>query len=142
MNATYAPARGEPAGLTFLQLFMSNAPGAGGGNHIDPVPNDDTEPMYYTAAERGRFGLNFRDVGPRDTCAAPCNITTQFDTYLVSFNAANMTVTAFDGWMWGYNLVVVARRKDVPEPAGLTLLISSLALLGLIRAVRARHPTT
>jgi hypothetical protein len=137
MDATYAPAATDPAGLTFINLFSSNAAGAGGGTHIDPFPNDDTEPFYYTAGERAMFGLTFND-NPFDSCPAGCNgtIRTQFHTYLVSFDAANKVATAYDGWMWGYDLVCT----PVPEPTTITLMALGIGMLTL--KIRRRKGTS
>jgi len=83
-----------------MNLFIST----NSGTHIDPFPNDDTEPFYYTAAERARFGLRFLD-NPSRPCPALCPGGTIFDTYLTSFNAATKTATVYDGWEWGYRVV-------------------------------------
>ena len=100
MDATYVPAATDPAGVTFVNLFVSS----NSGTHIDPFPNDDTEPLYYTAAERAMFGLRFLD-NPSRPCPALCPGATTFDTYLATFNAATMRVTVYDGWEWGYRVV-------------------------------------
>jgi hypothetical protein len=136
MDATYVPAATDPSGLTFMQLFMSNA-AVLGGTHIDPVPNDDTEPFYYTAGERAVFGLRFVDT-PFDSCPPDCNgtITTQFQTYLVSFDAANKVATVYDGWKWGYQLVC----EPVPEPATVTLIALGVGMLTL--KLRRRKSTS
>lgn len=124
MDATYVPGVNDPAGLTFAQMFTDNV--GGGRMHIDPFPNDpgDTEPMYYTAAERATFGLRFVD-NPSDPCPGfPATRTVRFETHMVSFNAAAMVMTSYDGWSWGYDLVCV------PAPTAAALMAVGVLALG------------
>jgi hypothetical protein len=129
MDATYTPAATDPAGLTFMQVFVDNS-----ATHIDPFPNDDTEPFYYTAAERTTHGLNFID-NPDDLCPNRCPDKVTFDTYLVSFNAAAKVATVYDGWRWGFQIVAV------PEPSVVVLLLlGSLVAIAMWRIRESSHP--
>jgi hypothetical protein len=122
LDATYAPAANDPPSLTFSQMFTDNV--GGGRVHIDPFPNDDTEPMYYTAAQRGTFGLRFVD-NPSDPCPGfPATRTVRFETHVVSFDAATMVMTAYDGWSWGYDLVCI------PEPTAAALMAIGVLAMG------------
>jgi hypothetical protein len=124
MDATYAPGPKDPANLTFIQVFTDNY---GTGTHIDPFPNDDTKPFYYTDQEQKDHGLNFID-RPNNSCLKPDFVyVNRFDTYLVSFSGT--TATVYDGWEWGYDLVCTA-----PEPSSLvtlSLAAGCFAIFGL-----------
>jgi hypothetical protein len=125
MDATYTPGKGDPGTLTFVQVFVENA-AAGGGTHVDPFPRNYKTPFYYTDAEQKKHGLNFID-NPSDTVtAAGVNPAVTFDTYLVSFDSKKKTVTAYDGWQWGYQFNVVKAGggggAPSPEPGTMTLM--------------------
>lgn len=133
IDATYVPAAGDPSGLTFIQVFVDNT----AGTHIDPFPNDDTEPMYYTAAERAQRGLEFMDnpqAGP-----LPPNDTenTVYSTYLMSFNATTHVVTVYDGFTWGYQDVTTGRGggggNGLPEPSTISFCIAGLLMFSLLK---------
>ena len=128
MDATYTPGQNDPSGLTFINVYQDKT-----GTHLDPIPNTDTEPFYYTAAQRALFGLGFEDY-PSDPCPPPNPkisgplISVRFFTYLATFDAAAKVATAYDGWSWGYDLncnppanrpVIAA----VPEPSSLQMMV-------------------
>ena len=130
MDATYAPGTNDPANLTFIQVFTDNY---GGGTHVDPFPNDDTEPFYYTAAERTAHGLNFLD-NPHNPCTMlNFTYTNEFFTYLVSFSGT--TATVYDGFEWGYDV----RCTTVPEPSSLVNLGMAAGLSLGVLGSRARR---
>ena len=130
MNATYAPAGGEPT-LRWIQMFTDNTgPGGAMVMHIDPFPNDDTLPFYYTAAE-GINNLTFDDHPNDAVTSVPFNRTVTFQTYEASFNDTTKVATICDGFSWGYNIVVV------PEPGSLSLLIVAGGGFLLARRYRA-----
>jgi hypothetical protein len=98
--------------------------------HIDPFPNDDTLPFYYTAAE-GINNLTFDDHPSDPVTGVPFNRTVTFQTYEASFDDVNKVATIRDGFSWGYNIVVV------PEPGSLSLMILAGGCLLLARRFRA-----
>jgi len=140
LNATYVPGVGDPPGvLTFLQVFVQTGtfPNA---THVDPNPNDDTQPFYYTAAEQTANGLTFSD-NPQTNSASvtsPSTRTTTFSNYLVTFDATKKTVTAYDGFQWGYSVVT---PTPAPE-ASTTLSFGALLALGLGSMILARRRKT
>ncbi len=136
MVATYTPGTGDPDELTFIQMWYddySESPPAGTFTyHIDPFPNDDTEPFYYTAAERATHGLQFND-NPCNWCTAcPETYVNRFDAYMCSWDAGTTTVTVHDGWSWGYDL----KCNPIPEPA--TMLGVLLGFCSVGRYIRKR----
>ncbi|MEG4292164.1 PEP-CTERM sorting domain-containing protein [Microcoleus sp. C2C3] len=128
MIATYARVAGPTIeNLRFIQLFTDNT-GANNAlvSHIDPFPNDDNLPWYYTDTEHEQNStantMTFRDF-PFDTVTTiPFNRTVRFEAYLATFNNTTKVATIHDGWSWGYDV------QAVPEPA--TILGSAMALGG------------
>ncbi len=120
MDATYAPGVGESGfNLRWVQMFNSSL----SGRHIDPKPNDDTQPFYYTDAEFGVAGLNFVDnpsLGPLPNAAFSYSVT--FDLFLVSADITNKKVTVHDGIRWGYKLNVVPGPSALASFGGLLML--------------------
>jgi hypothetical protein len=127
MDATYTPDKKDPANLTFTQVFVANAV-TGRGTHVDPFPNSYKEPFYYNADERKKHGLHFNDNPQSPVRGVGQNSQKTFYTYLVSFDAAKKTLTAYDGWEWGYKFDVVKAGgggdggSPSPEPGTMTLL--------------------
>lgn len=142
MEATYTPGTGDLVlgELTFIQMwyddYSENPPHGCFTYHIDPFLNDDTEPFYYTAAERATYGLQFVD-NPCDWCTAcPQTRVVGFDTYMCSWDAGAMTVTVHDGWSWGYDLECEGGIPVIPEPA--TMLGVLLGFCSVGRYIRKR----
>ena len=51
-----------PDGFRFTQMIDTNAPLHGAtAPYVDPHPNDDTKPFYWTDAEQGRYPTTFKD---------------------------------------------------------------------------------
>lgn len=129
MIATYARGTTDPAiaNLRFIQLFTDNT-GANSAlvSHIDPVPNDDQLPWYYTDTEHTNFStattMTFRDFPSDPVTSIPFNRTVRFETYLATFDNTTKVATIRDGWSWGYDV------QAVPEPA--TILGTAMALGG------------
>lgn len=120
MDAFYRKGAADPAiqDLRFIQLFTDNT-GKNGAldSHIDPVPNSDNLPWYYTeeqtTANQGPPGANpptvmaFSD-GPSDPVnEIPFNRTVRFETYLATFDLATKVATIHDGWRWGYDITAL-----------------------------------
>ncbi|MCW3094435.1 MAG: hypothetical protein JWL77_53 [Chthonomonadaceae bacterium] len=136
LNATYTPGGADPAVLTYLQVFQQTGTfTANNATHIDPFPRGYTTPFYYTAAEQATFGLNFVDNPSTNSASvlAPSVRTTTFSVYLVDFNLAAKTVTAHDGWTWGYSVVATT-----PEPGTITMVLC-FTLSGSVLALRRRR---
>ena len=129
MKATYTRATTDPtiADLRFIQLFTDNT-GDNGGivSHIDPFPNHDILPWYYTDALHTMFStptsMIFQDYPSDPVNSIPFNRTVNFETYLATFDNTTKVATIRDGWGWGYNI----NAHAVPEP--LTILASATAL--------------
>jgi hypothetical protein len=124
MDATYTPGKGDPGTLTFVEIYVENAAAGGPGTRII---NKNQTPFYYTADQRKKFGLQFVS-NPFDTVmAANLNPAVTFDTYLVSFDLKTKTVTAYDGWQWGFQIAVFKAvggggGSPSPEPGTMTLM--------------------
>ncbi len=80
IDADYSPSNGDPAlgNLTFIQMVDTNVPLGGTTTpYIDPRPNDDTLPFYWTASEMTTYTdatagtINFNDASSRPKPANP-----------------------------------------------------------------------
>lgn len=136
MDATYTRDNdNDPATLTFIQMWYDNYSSGTMGkviNHIDPYPNDDAEPFYYTATERAKWGLQFND-NPRNSCpSCPSFTWNRFDTYLCSWDATNKEVYVHDGWSWGYDL----KCTRIPVPSSLILGIIGVMVVRRMKKLR------
>ena len=148
MRATYTRAAADPtiANLRFIQLFTDNT-GKNGAlvSHIDPFPNDDKLPWYYTDAEHTKYStatsMTLIDSPSDPVTSIPFNRTVRFETYLATFDKKTKVAKIRDGWSWGYDVKAVKTVKKttisdgwsggddvqpVPEPA--TILGSAMAL--------------
>ena len=123
----YVPgAGGAPAGtLQWIQFIDTNRPRLPGlpRPYVDPQPNDDTLPFYWTEAERiaatglaGGTALQFRDRPARSLILSP--VEWQADLYLVSWNgvmapggAVAPSVTVYDGLRWGFTITCLGRGR-------------------------------
>ena len=128
LDLTYNRAVGDPtiANLHWIQLVSTNVPlGGPTSPYIDPRPNDDTLPFYWTLAEDGNVNAgnktattyDFFDNSTRPLTSHPQTITWRGELMLASWdNAEPGNVTVYDGVRWGWDLV------SVPEPASGTVL--------------------
>jgi hypothetical protein len=147
IEARYNRAVTDPAlgRLHFAQLIDTNVPLGGAGNpYIDPRPNDDTSPFYWTydpfladehdvhesggANGFGAFDMEFLDE-PKRTCAShPSMCTWRGDLFMTEMTAYNAqtgtgTVYVYDGIRYGFDF------QCVPEPASAVLLILGFGML-------------
>jgi hypothetical protein len=140
LTAVYTRAETDPtiADLRFIQLVDTSRPNGGTTTpYIDPRPNDDTLPFYWSTANdtNSFFGnktattYRFNDNPSRTGIPNGELITWRGTLMLASFvdDGSNTTVNVYDGLQWGWNLQLV------PEPANLGV----LALIGAI--LNARH---
>nr|MDT0658827.1 hypothetical protein [Micromonospora sp. DSM 115978] len=98
-----APTAAHPDGFKFTQTIDTNVPlGGTTSPYVDPRPNDDTKPFYWTDAEQAANPTTFRDAPQRP---APATGTTNWDATLAlnGVNEATRTVTAYDALTYGFS---------------------------------------
>jgi hypothetical protein len=144
LEATYTRAAGDPtiANLHWIQLVDTNKPLGGTTTpYIDPRPNDDTLPFYWTLAEDGQAAngnktantYHFFDNSNRTCTAHPETINWAGELLLASWdNNDPGAVTVYDGVKWGWTL------HCVPEPNSTTTLMLLLTV-GIATVVRRRR---
>jgi len=114
--------------LNFIQLVTTSDPlGGGTSPYIDPRPNDDTEPYYWTDAEAvaernaaangGDGSLAFRDTSSRNCATHPDNISWRGSLLVAAETGAN-TAHVYAGVNWGWDFVCqpTAKKKAVRSP--------------------------
>jgi hypothetical protein len=108
-QATYAPAAGDPGTLRFVQMIETSDPAEDGKGHqatspyIDPYPNDDDLPFYYTEKETKEWGNVFNDNPKRDHPPTSF-VTWRGNLYLTSWDGKNPgVVTVHDGVRYGFD---------------------------------------
>ncbi|MBE9091811.1 PEP-CTERM sorting domain-containing protein [Microcystis aeruginosa LEGE 11464] len=137
--ATYARGAADPAikDLRFISLFTDNR-GENGAlvSHIDPFPNDDDLPWYYTEGQTTESwrptGANpptamlFQDLPSNSIRKIPFSRVVRFETYLATFDLATKDATIHDGWKWGYDIIALcpAPRK-APKIKSLDILATA-----------------
>ncbi|MCJ7600990.1 MAG: hypothetical protein MUO63_05725 [Desulfobulbaceae bacterium] len=91
-----------PDGYRWTQTIDSNVPlGGATSPYVDPRPNDDTKPFYWTDAEAAARPTTFIDHPSRN---APATGTTTWDAVL-SLNGVNGTsVTRLDSLSYGFSI--------------------------------------
>ncbi len=151
IEARYVRAGTDPAlgRLHFAQLIDTNQPLGGAGNpYIDPRPNDDTAPFYWTfdpvlpdehdthesggVNGFGAFDMEFLDEPKRDCRSHPDSCTWRGDLFLTEMiaydaQAGTGTVYVYDGIRYGFDFVCV------PEPSSAILLVFGLSILLRLR---------
>ncbi|MBX6315011.1 MAG: PEP-CTERM sorting domain-containing protein [Isosphaeraceae bacterium] len=169
ISATYTRAGTDPAisNPTFIQMVDTNDPlGGTTSPYIDPRPNDDTLPFYWTTGEMaqttnaGAGTIQFTDFSKRSPLANP-DYMPGWDTYwrgelmLASWaGGTSKDVTIYDGFVWDWYIDVFPPSSPaiassgsaasfdkgpeaVPEPASLSLLaIGGLAMAMMMRRFR------
>jgi hypothetical protein len=147
LEGTYTRAATDPAiaDLHWIQMVATNRPLGGGPTtgYIDPRPNDDTLPFYWTLAEdtsaadgnKTATTYHFFDNSSRNATADPDFITWRGELMLASWDGSNPgNVTVYDGIGWGWDLT-----DGVPEPSTLVLLLVGCVAIGVRRTVSARR---
>jgi hypothetical protein len=146
IEARYVRAATDPAlgRLHFAQLIDTNDPLGGVGNpYIDPRPNDDTAPFYWTfdpvladehdvhemggANGFGAFDLEFLDEPKRECRDHPDLITWRGDLFLTEMIAYDIqtgtgTVYVYDGIRYGFDFMCV------PEPSSVVILVVTIGM--------------
>ncbi|RJX31905.1 MAG: hypothetical protein C4531_06850 [Desulfurivibrio sp.] len=91
-----------PDGYRWTQTIDTNVPlGGTTSPYVDPRPNDDTKPFYWTDAEAAARPTTFIDHPSRN---APASGTTTWDAVL-SLNGVNgTTVTRLDSLSYGFSI--------------------------------------
>lgn len=121
-QGSYAQAQAVGAGhqLNFIQVISTNKP-LGGPNspYIDPRPNDDNLPFYWTAAEAAAKStsksVSFSDFSkrPPDNLKAIGSINWSAALYPVDYDGAT-TVKVGNGVQWGWEM----KQATVGHAAG------------------------
>lgn len=140
ISATYQNDSTPTETPNFVQFINSNRPfsGATSTPYIDPVPNDDNLPFYWTETERPRFqsgnNLTFSDYSRRTTddlfgtTPALDSITWQANLYYVQWDG-NKEVTVEGGISWGWETKSATKGSTVASfvnPAPTTAAVSGV----------------
>lgn len=123
IKAVYTPATNDPPNLRWIQMITTTAPITNtlNGPYIDPYPDDDNRPFYYTEAEAAKYGLSFYDFCRR---YHPPNSKVQWSAvlHLSSWNGQTPgSVTVHDGIRWGFRASCatnVAQKKPAIRKSG------------------------
>ena len=106
-----------PEGFKFTQVIETNDPLHGATSpYVDPHPNDDTKPFYWTDAEQTKYPTTFKDAPSR---TAPTGTTATWWQATLGLNGVNegsKTVTGYDYLTYGFNLDS-AGRVTINGPA-------------------------
>ena len=115
-----SPTTKHPDGFKFTQTIETNVPlGGTTSPYVDPRPNDDTKPFYWTDAEQAANPTTFSDAPARP---APASGTTNWDAVLAlnGVNEATKTVTAYEALTYGFSRDssgAVTTRRPTPASA-------------------------
>ncbi len=91
-----------PDGYRWTQTISTNVPlGGTTSPYVDPRPNDDTKPFYWTDAEVMRYPSTFIDHPSR---RAPASGTTTWQAVLSLNGVNNRTVSRFDSLSYGFSI--------------------------------------
>ncbi|OKY74260.1 MAG: hypothetical protein BM485_14655 [Desulfobulbaceae bacterium DB1] len=91
-----------PDGYRWTQTIDTNVPlGGTTSPYVDPRPNDDTKPFYWTDAEAAARPTTFIDHPSRNT---PGSGVTTWDATLALNGVNNRTVTMIDSLSYGFSI--------------------------------------
>ena len=94
-----------PDGLKFTQTIQTNAPLRGAAPpYVDPHPNDDAKPFYWTDAQQQRYPTTFKDHPWRYPPTGSAAKFWQGTLALNGVDEANRTVTGLDYVTYGFIL--------------------------------------
>jgi hypothetical protein len=94
-----------PDGLKFTQTIETNAPLRGATSpYVDPHPNDDSKPFYWTDVQQRRYPTTFKDHPWRYPPTGSAAKYWQATLALNGVDEANKTVTGFDYITYGFIL--------------------------------------
>jgi hypothetical protein len=92
-----------PDGFKFTQTIETNAPLHGGDSpYVDPHPNDDTKPFYWTDEEQRQFPTTFKDHPSRNPPTGSAATYWQATLALMGVNESSKTMTGFDYITYGF----------------------------------------
>jgi hypothetical protein len=116
-----------PDGFRWTQTIDTNVPlGGTTSPYVDPRPNDDTKPFYWTDAEHATYSPSFIDHPSR---GVPASGTTTWDAIL-SLNGVNgTTVTRFDSLSYGFSIdsAGTVTQRGLTTPASVATHQSTLS---------------
>jgi hypothetical protein len=91
-----------PDGIRWLQTIDTNDPKGGASPpYVDPQPNDDNKPFYWTDSEESSFGGTFSD---RPNRPSPATGATRWDATLSLVGVSGKNVTRLDSVTYGFSL--------------------------------------
>lgn len=140
----YQRVQTDPSNLRWVQLITTTNPlGGAVSPYIDPFPNDDNRPFYWTEAEDathsngnngfGAYDKHFYDFSKR---SHPPNsfVSWRADLYLASWDLNTPgVVTIHDGFRWGWNATCNTDSSfniSVPSHSDWSLIVLTLLLAG------------
>jgi hypothetical protein len=86
----------------FAQTIDTNVPlGGSTSPYVDPRPNDDDKPFYWTDAEHRTYGSKFKDAPSRNP---PSSGTTRWDATLSVTHVVGKDVTILESLKYGFSL--------------------------------------
>ena len=108
-----------PDGLKFTQTIETNAPlRAASSPYVDPHPNDDTKPFYWTDAQQKKYPTTFKDHPWRYPPTGSAAKYWQATLALNGVDEASKTVTGFDYITYGF-MIDAAGDVKMNYPANL-----------------------
>lgn len=94
-----------PDGFKFTQVIETNNPLHGATSpYVDPHPNDDSKPFYWTDAEQTKYPTTFRDAPGRTAPTGTAATWWQATLGLNGVNEATKSVTGYDYLTYGFTL--------------------------------------